>query len=163
MKSHTRINIAAAGLLALGCSAMLAELFHLPKLKGLALASQAAPYTKVFGAAKSYEDQRQFETFACDFTLSYTTEGGAQGQLELTPEIYQMLAGPYNRRNIYGAILAYGPALSPELRDHTMRQALSSDQSILNELGIPPGTTNHKLTITPKNPSLDPTPFHLNP
>lgn len=163
MKSHTRINIAAAGLLVLGCSAMLGELFQRPKLKALALASQAAPYTKVFGAATSYETQRPFETFACDFTLSYTTEEGERHQLELTPEIYQNLKGPYNRRNVYGAILAYGPALPPELRSHTLKRVLSSDQAIITELDIPANTTNHKLTITPKNPNLDSTPFHLSP
>ena len=163
MKSHTRINIAAAGLLVIGFTAMLGELLHLPKLKGLALASQVAPYTKVFGAAQSHETQHPFETFACDFTLSYQTQDGQNHQLSITPEVYQNLAGPYNRRNVYGAILAYGPALPPELRNHTLNRALTSDQSILTELGLPANTTNHLLSITPKNPSLDSTPFQLTP
>ena len=163
MTPHTRINIAAAGLLVIGFTAMLGELLHFPKLKGLALASQVAPYTKVFGAAKSYETQRSFETFACDFTLSYDTTDGQSHKLSLTPEVYQNLAGPYNRRNVYGAILAYGPALPPKLRSHTLNRALTSEQSILSELGLPSGTTNHLLTITPKNPNLDSTPFQLTP
>lgn len=163
MKHHTSINIAVAGLLVIGFTAMLGELLHLPKLKGLALASQAAPYTKVFGSATSYASQRPFETFASDFTLSYSTADGEPQLLEITPEVYQNLAGPYNRRNVYGAILAYGPALAPDLRSHTLSRALSSDQSILTELGLPAGTTGHQLTITPKNPSLAHTPFYLSP
>lgn len=163
MKHHTSINIAAAGLLVIGSTAMLGELLHLPKLKGLALASQIAPYTKVFGAAKSHDTQRPFETFACDFTLDYDTQDGLHHQLSLTPEVYQNLAGPYNRRNVYGAILAYSPALPPESRTHTLNRALTSERSILTELGLPTATVNHLLTITPKNPNLDSTPFQLAP
>lgn len=162
MKPHTKINIAAAGLLVLGCCAMLGEAFQLPKLKGLALASQAAPYTKVFSAARSHDGGRLFETFACDFQLSYTSAEGDIHQLEITPEIYQQLAGPYNRRNVYGAILAYGPALEPSMRTHLLQQALTSDNSILPELGLPQNTNDHQLTITQKNPRLDQTPFVLN-
>ncbi|MEO1855805.1 MAG: hypothetical protein ABGY95_00365 [Rubritalea sp.] len=163
MKSNTRNNIAAAVLLVIGSSAMLAELLHLPKLKGLALASQVAPYTKVFCAAKSYEEQRKFETFSSEFTLHYDTVDQRHQQLLITPEVYQKLAGPYNRRNVYGAILAYGPALPPELQKHSLQRALSSDNAILTELGLPSNTSNHTLSIAPKSPNISQTPFHLKP
>lgn len=163
MKSHTRINIAAASLLVIGSTAMLGELLHLPKLKGLALASQVAPYTKVFGSAKSHDTHHKFETFASEFTLHFDTNDERHQQLTITPEVYQNLRGPYNRRNVYGAILAYGPALPPELQKHTLHHALSSDNAILTELGLPSNTSNHTLTITPKNLNLNQSSFLLTP
>lgn len=154
-------NLTASLLLIVGSSAMIAECFQWKKLKGLALATQCAPYTKVFGLAHSHEEQQPFETFASTFTLHYTTAEGVREELDLTPEAYSQLKGPYNRRNVYGAVLAYGPALPPEMRQHALTQALTSEQAITDELGIPESSTNFTITITPKNPNLPPKPFIL--
>ena len=63
----------------------------------------------------------------------------AQGHsLLVTPEVYARLQGPYNRRNVYGAALSYGPVLPPELRDPVMRYAVCGDAPLLRELGIDP-------------------------
>jgi hypothetical protein len=53
------------------------------------------------------------------------------------------MRGPYNRRNIYGAVLAYGPVLVSDPRtlpmyDAVSRYALCGDAPILRELGVDP-------------------------
>lgn len=163
MNKETLSNIAATLLLIIGSLAMFAEIFGLKKLKGIALATQCAPYTKVFGLAHGYENQQPFETFASNFTLHYTTPEGTRKDMALTPDIYCKLNGPYNRRNVYGAVLAYGPALPPDLRNHCLTEVLISENNISSELGIPDGSSDFSITISPKNPSLPREPFTLRP
>jgi hypothetical protein len=57
-------------------------------------------------------------------------------RIELTPEIYARLRGPYNRRNVYGAALAYAPVVPAELREPVTQFALCGDKPLLRELGI---------------------------
>ncbi|WP_018969278.1 hypothetical protein [Rubritalea marina] len=163
MKTSKFVKGSCALLLLLGCSTMLGEALSNKALKGFGLASQIAPYTKVFGIAHSYEQQQAFETFACSFTLEYTLPNGERSALELSPEVYSKLRGPYNRRNVYGALLAYGPALSPELRARGLQQALLSSHAIIDELGIPEGSTDFQLTIRSKNPKLNHSNYLLTP
>lgn len=163
MKTPKSTNIACVCIGLFGCSAMLGELLSNKALKGIGLASQLAPFTKVFGLAHSYEDQLPFETFASGFTLHYTAPDGTNSFTKLTPEVYSQLNGPYNRRNVYGALLAYGPALPPELRANGLEQALTSENAITCELGIPKGSTNFHLSIQPRNPQLTKSNFTLVP
>jgi hypothetical protein len=46
------------------------------------------------------------------------------------------MRGPYNRRNVYGAALAYAPVLPPALRDPVTKHALCGDAPLLRELGL---------------------------
>lgn len=132
-----RSNMLALGVLALGSTAMLGELIKNPTLKGMALATGAAPYTKVFCAAKTRDGSQSFETFAADFILHYQTPEGGRQQVTITPEIYQKLSGPYQRRNVYGAVLAYGPAMPEKMQLATLSYALQEPGKIPQELGLP--------------------------
>ena len=54
------------------------------------------------------------------------------------------MRGPYNRRNAYGAVLAYGPILfsnprTKPLFESVARYALCGDAPLLRELGLYPG------------------------
>lgn len=68
-------------------------------LRGLAAATAAAPLPLVFS------DVRGLEPFASKFTFILDDADS----IPITPELYQRLQGPYNRRNVYGAALAYAP------------------------------------------------------
>ncbi len=121
-----RLPIAAALLFLVGLTQMAGDLLHLPALKGLGAATAMAPAPKVFGSIRGYE------TFSTGFALE------ADGQSwQLSPERYARLLGPYNRRNVYGAALSYGPVLPPALRDPVLRHALCGEAPLLAELGIP--------------------------
>jgi hypothetical protein len=130
----SREGVAACLLLALGLAQMTGNLLRIPALKGVAAATSASPAPKVFSAVKG------LETFSTRFYLEWDTAAGPMS-VRLTPELYSRLKGPYNRRNVYGAALAYGPLLATDpnarpMLDSVLRHALSDDARMLKELGI---------------------------
>jgi len=114
-------RIAPALLLVIGLAQMAGDVFHIVALKAIAAATGASPAPKVFSAV------RGLETYSTRFFIA---------NVEITPEIYSRMRGPYNRRNAYGAALAYAPVIPVELRDPVMRYALCGDALLLKELGI---------------------------
>lgn len=126
-------------LVILGLSHMTGDLVeqyvHAPvgrALKGVAAATAVAPAPKVFSSV------RGLETYSTRFAIEWTDRAGIMHSLLITPEIYGRIRGPYNRRNVFGAALAYGPVLPKSLRDPVMRYALCDDAPLLRELGIDP-------------------------
>jgi hypothetical protein len=133
------MNKAAVFLVVLGLLQMTGDLLeqyvHSPvgrALKGLGAATTASPAPKVFSSV------RGLETYSTRFSVEWTDRAGGGHSLHITPEVYARLQGPYNRRNVYGAALAYGPVLPEGLRDPVMRYALCGDAPLLRELGIDP-------------------------
>ena len=102
-------------LMVLGCLQMFGDLTGLKALKVLGLATNASPAPKVFCSAQG------LETFSSEFVVIYEGDAGLQ-HLPLTP--YLRMQGPYNRRNVYGAVLAYGPILPEDLRDPVLHYGL---------------------------------------
>lgn len=134
-------NIAIIGLLILGLAQMLGDLTGFRALKGVAAATGASPAPKVFSSV------RGLETFSSKFYLEWTTPDGEAVSKQITSKVYSQLRGPYNRRNVYGACLAYGPVLPETLRAPISRYAFSGDAPILKELGIDPEEIDGTLRI----------------
>ncbi len=152
-------NKAAVMLLVVGLMQMTGDLLNVPALKGLGAATLASPAPKVFTSV------RGLEAYSTRFYLEWTANNEVAHSIQITPEIYQRVAGPYNRRNIYGAVLAGGPLLVTDERLLPMFQAVTNyalcgDAPLLRELGIEvrsvkgkvriryeplPGTTMHNL------------------
>jgi hypothetical protein len=135
-------------LMALGTSQMIGDVFGLPQLKGFGAATQVAPAMKVFTAHQGYE------THAARFALHWRDPTGLEQTLELTPANYARLKGPYNRRNIYGAALAYGPILRRDPRTRSMqlsviRYAFCSPGVLLGELGLPADARELRVSAQP--------------
>lgn len=134
----TRERTIAAFLISLGCLTMAGDLLKLGQLKALGLATAASPAPKVFTA------QDGFETYANRFFIEYRDAGGAVREIELTPSVYANLAGPYNRRNVYGAVVSYAPVLDanpvarPMFRSVLQRSFCRADP-VTVELGVPRG------------------------
>jgi hypothetical protein len=122
-------------LLALGLLQMAGDLLRVPGIKGLAAATAASPAPKVFSAV------RGLETYSTRFFVEWTDKSGQSQSVEITPERAKGMRGPYNRRNVYGAVLAYGPIMQsdPSLRptfESVSRYALCGDAPLLRELAI---------------------------
>jgi len=123
-------------LLALGLLQMTADLLHVRALKGMAAATAASPAPKVFSSV------RGLETYSSRFFVEWTDKSGVFHSARISPENTTGLRGPYNRRNVYGAVLAYGPVLQSDLSTRPMFEAVShyalcGDAPLLRELGIP--------------------------
>ncbi|HEY3305277.1 MAG TPA: hypothetical protein VGL70_17270, partial [Candidatus Binatia bacterium] len=87
-------RIGAALLLLLGLAQMAGDLAGLTALKGIAAATGASPAPKVFSAVKG------LETYSTRFFIQWNDPAGAVLSVQLTPNMYARLRGPYNRRNV---------------------------------------------------------------
>jgi hypothetical protein len=133
-------------LLALGLLQMAGDVFHLPVLKGIGAATGASPAPKVFSSV------RGIETFSTRFYIEWTDSVGNFHSWEVTPELYARLRGPYNRRNVYGALLAYGPVLQSDQQTRAMFNSeasygLCNSAPLLRDLGIDPADVRGRIVI----------------
>lgn len=131
MKAREGVALGVMGVLAV--AQMVGDLAGVPALKAVAAATGAAPAPKVFSAV------RGLETYSTRFSLHWADAEGRERSLELTPDVAARLRGPYNRRNVYGAALAYGPVLASDPRtspmlDAVLRHALCDPGTLVDEL-----------------------------
>lgn len=115
-------------------------------IKAVGAATTASPAPKVFSAVCG------LETYSTRFALEWRDRQGVGHSLELTPEVYDRIRGPYNRRNVYGAALAYGPVLATSDRTRPMfrsviNYALTGDAPLLRELGIDPAQVQGPISV----------------
>jgi hypothetical protein len=104
-------------------------------LKGIGAATTVSPAPKVFSASHG------LETYSTRFCLEWSDRAGNRQALWLTPERSKRIRGPYNRRNVYGAALAYGPVLATTEQTRPLflsvvKYALCGKAPLLGELGI---------------------------
>jgi len=90
----------------------------------------ASPLPIVFTEVKG------IETFASDFYFRWNKDNSSKEEILMTPYLYSKLKGPYNRRNIYGAAIAYGPVLPKKIWEPILNYGLCND-ILTNELDIP--------------------------
>lgn len=126
-------------LLLLSCLQLAGTLLGLPILQGIGMASAASPLPRVFTA------NRGLEAFSSRYRLVLRDTAGDTRVLEMSSTLQARMRGPYNRRNAYGAIMAFGPILQVQPSTRSMflsvaRHALCADAPLLRELGIDPTT-----------------------
>lgn len=124
-------------LLVVGLAQMGGDLLGLRAMKGLAAATVIAPAPRVFSSVQG------LETYSTRFYVEWTDPDGEQQSLELTPETCAKIRGPYARRNVYGAALAYGPVLAVDengrkLLGSVLDYGMTGEAPLLRELGIDP-------------------------
>ncbi len=129
----TRTDLAALLILSIGLFQLAGYFFNNNILKGLGFASAIAPFPKVFS------DVEGLETFASEFTLIIHGTDGRTSEKPITPELYSMLSGPYNRRNVYGAALSYAPRMKKELWENVFCYAFRKPAVMVKELDLPEG------------------------
>ena len=121
---------AALTLGVIGCLQMLGYVTGSRLLRGIGAATAASPLPKVFS------DVDGLETFASEFTVRYRDARGTTSETRITPALYGQLAGPYNRRNVYGAALSYAPRLPRPLWESVYCYGLGRHGPLRSELGI---------------------------
>jgi hypothetical protein len=154
---------AAGFLVALGLLQMTGDALHSTPLRAVALATGASPAPRVFSTVDG------FEAYSTRFAIEWTDEAAATHALEVTPEVYARLRGPYNRRNAYGAAMAGGPVLVGNrylggLFDAVARHALCGSAPVGRELGVDVDRASGPLRVRyrPQAPSARPVPLVLD-
>ncbi len=132
-------DLATLAILAIASLQMLGHFTGSKTLRGIGTLSGISPYPKVFCEADGYEP------FAATFTLISENAEGITQEIPLTAERYAQLTGPYNRRNVYGAALAYAPRLPDDLRSHLFTKMAP----LFEELNLPL-LRNTRILIEPR-------------
>jgi hypothetical protein len=147
------IRPAALFLVTLGLLQMLGDLAGLPSVRAIGAVTSASPAPKVFSAVDG------FETYSTRFFLLWRDDAGEEHVLRLTPELSKGIRGPYNRRNPYGAVIAYAPILFEAERTRPMFAAVAhfsvcGHAPLLHELGIDPTDVRGpvRLRVEPLSP-----------
>ncbi len=132
-------------LIAVGLLQSLSYLLGVPALRGVGAALVASPLPLVFSHF------RGLETFSSTFEAELTTRSGQRIVRNLDPSTYSLLTGPYNRRNVYGAVAAYGPALTEphelKLRDAVMNYGFCKGP-LAQTLGVDEPLASARLHVT---------------
>jgi hypothetical protein len=134
-------NHVAIVICVVGCLQMAGYITSSVTMRGIGAATAASPLPKVFS------DVDGLETFASEFTLRYRNADGVVSQLQITPELYGRLTGPYNRRNVYGAALSYAPRLPRQLWESVFCYGLAPSGPLRTELGLGSDATDVSVTI----------------
>lgn len=133
----------------LGALQILALIFDAPMVKGLAIVSTASPLPFVFS---SYQG---VETFSTTFNMNITFKNGTYQQVPVDHKLSSRLHGPYNRRNVIGAVFSHGPFFTdPKLiaiRDQVLNWGFCQGH-LIHEFGIDSGL--QKVLITIKSRTL---------
>lgn len=151
-----KATLAVTLLILVGTMQMLGDLADVPALRAFGLATHASPAPKVFTA------QEGFETYANKFFIEWTNDSILWQSVEITPTIYRKLSGPYNRRNLYGAAISYGPVLSKspatqEMLSSVTRYAFCAGAPLLKELDLEPAisATAKRVRLEPRRSEYD--------
>ncbi|MFN6037451.1 MAG: hypothetical protein ACK452_03205 [Bacteroidota bacterium] len=126
-----------------GSLQIIGYIFNVKAVRGLGAALASSPLPIVFTQVKGVE------TFASDFFISFETENDRLKELQITPEIYSKFSGPYNRRNVYGAAISYGPILPDKLRDAVLQYAFCK-KILIKEFNLPADAKNFSVRIKTK-------------
>jgi hypothetical protein len=105
MTQRTKWRLTAAALTLVGCGGMLADLAGVQSAKGLLNAWGGSILPRVFSTVDG------LETFSSTIWVRFNDRSGQCFEVPLDKSLANRLRGPYNRRNVYGAILVYGPVL----------------------------------------------------
>jgi hypothetical protein len=100
-------KILVALVLSLGSLQLVGYLTGFEALRKLGMLSAASPLPLVFSHF------RGLETFSPKFAVLVERQGQLT-EIALTPSTYGLLAGPYNRRNVYGVAFAFGAVLKEQ-------------------------------------------------
>ena len=151
-----KYTIFAGILIFLATIKIIATLMGWDKVVGIASMTNLTPAMKVFTAHKGYE------TYSSTFIIKATYADGLSEKKTVTSKIYSHLEGPYNRRNVYGALIAYGPLLAQNPKTKAMYDAMTKyafckEPNILTELTFENKNKIQQVNIFYENANLNTT------
>ncbi len=115
---------------------VVADVFGWTNISSLSAATNLSPAMKVFTAHKGYE------TYSSDYSIEVNHIDGESKTVNLDSNTYKNISGPYNRRNVFGASIAYGPLLVSNENTKPMWESIvqssfcEQGSKIFSELGF---------------------------
>jgi len=114
------------------------------RIQALGFISTASPLPLVFA------EFRGVEGFANEFEIEIDGT-----KTVITPAIYGMLTGPYNRRNVYGAAIAGAPMLTnaneKRMVSSILEYGLCGNGPLIQEFGLNPSVDYIKIHVRSKS------------
>lgn len=117
MKRPERTEVLLAAVLVLGSLQMVGWATGLTAIQRLGQLTAASPLPLVFSSHQGWE------SFTPRFFIDVKYVDGQTEHVHVDPAVYTRLPGPYNRRNVYGAVMSFGPLLV-EGKKRAMRDAV---------------------------------------
>lgn len=127
----------------------------LAPLKGLGLAWMISPLPIVFS------DTNGFEAFAAKFSMTFTLPDGSEISKPITFREAANLRGPYNRRNVYGAIIGYAPRLPISMVQSGLHFGICKTKTLLKEFDLPESVRKAELHIYDGTRGRDANTYHF--
>lgn len=153
-------KVAAALVVAIGSLSMLGSVTGVDAVKGMGFMTTASPLPLVFSKFRGVEN------FSSEYYMDVRYRTGETESLMITDEMYERSGGPYNRRNPYGAVLAYGPMLTKPneivLRDKVMEYSACGQGSFMKEIGITKPIEHIRVTVKSKTKAKPVWNFEVN-
>ena len=135
-------------LVAIGLVQTIGFLAGVKEIRGIGIATMASPLPIVF------TQFRGIETFALEMTSEITTNSGEVSTHKMTPEKYSMLKGPYNLRNVYGAVISYGAgfesAKEKKLLHAVLNHGFCQPGNLSRDMELPTDISDIKVHLKPK-------------
>jgi sterol desaturase/sphingolipid hydroxylase (fatty acid hydroxylase superfamily) len=140
-------------LLFLGCLNTIGFAVNSPTIKGLAFSTAASPLPLVFTVYNG------METFSTDFQMHARFQNGTNMTMHIDKKLYGKLQGPYNRRNVFGAVFSYGAYFSDpniiKLRDQVLQYGFCGSAPVAKEFGFSDPLKQVTIRITSKTKGLE--------
>lgn len=144
-------KFAIRSLILLGLLQSLAFVFRIDVLKGLASATVASPLALVFS------NFRGLDTYALDFTLAATSAQKGRFQMCIDQSLYSKLSGPYNLRNVYGAVLSYGPKFTSKkelaILSSVLQFGFCTPGKLIDDFDLPKDISDGAIEVEAKHSS----------
>lgn len=87
-------------------------------VRGVGISSVASPLPLVFSTYKG------LETFSLKFVLHWENKNGEKFNKEINSKEYSKYSAAYNLRNVYGAVISYGPKLEGPKQKEAVQNVL---------------------------------------
>jgi len=145
-------NLLIICILIIGCLQPIGFLVNSPTIKGLGLISVSSPLPLVFSSYNGVE------TFSTEFIFNITTNKNDTLIVPMSLDLYNLIHGPYNRRNVYGAIFSHGPFFATSslisLRQQILDYAICQDGLSINNWSILSGKNITDVTVIVKSKTI---------
>ena len=118
----------------LGALSSIGFAFSAKDVQGIGFVTTASPLPFVFSSYNGVE------TFSTTYDFDIQLKNGTVIHDQMDHIKYQGLEGPYNRRNVYGAVFSHGPFFNKEnlieIRDQILDWGICYPGTLAGELGI---------------------------